>query len=346
MVYPTSSEPASVIDSTEDPDLSWMDLVRWLLSAVVVVGVMARLMGDRSPGISTVFYATPLPVLATLTAALALLNWSSRRRMVRWAVCTVLLLLGVVFEDWRYSPDRSSKGDLKVVFWNACRIHRGWDQVLSEVRSWDADVIALVEAGTGNETTRQKWQDGCPGYRVSLLGAGIVLLTRGESGETTVHEFPDGSRARQIHTQVRGQNLQLVVTDIQANPLLSRVQPLRQLADVVEPLADEPTLLLGDFNTPMTSDLLRPIRSRYLPAFDVAGRGYRPTWPQPFPVLAIDQAWVSPQLEVTSCRHLWTNASDHRPVYLTVRASSEQDVSKNQTHSPITARTTVATESH
>ncbi len=55
--------------------------------------------------------------------------------------------MGIVFEDYRSTPSRSSEADLKVVFWNACRIHRGWDNVTAEARSWDADVIALVEAG-------------------------------------------------------------------------------------------------------------------------------------------------------------------------------------------------------
>jgi endonuclease/exonuclease/phosphatase (EEP) superfamily protein YafD len=289
---------------------------------------MARLMGDQVSGVATIYYAMPLQVLAALTATLAALNWGTTRRVIRWSVCTLLLLLGIVFEDFRRVPDRSSESDLKVVFWNACRIHRGWDGVTAEVRSWDADVIALVEAGQGTETNRKKWQDGCPGYRVSLLGAGIVLLTRGESGRTTVHEFPDGSRARQIRTTVRGQELQLVVTDIQANPLMSRREPLALLTEVVTPLAEGPTLVLGDFNTPVQSELLKPMRTNFVSAFDAAGQGYRPTWPQPFPVLAIDQAWVSPQLEVTSCRHLWTNASDHRPVYLTIKSEPEPVVTQ------------------
>jgi len=306
----------------------WMSRARFFFATILVIGVMARLMGDSVRGVSTIYYAMPLQVLATLTALLAVLNWGQKRRVVRWSVCTLLLVLGIVVEDYRSSPNRSSEADLKVVFWNACRIHRGWDNVTAEARSWDADVIALVEAGPGTEETRQKWQAGCPGYRVSLLGAGIVLLTRGESGQTTVHEFPDGSRARQIRTTVQGQELQLVVTDIQANPLLSRREPLIQLADVVTPLAAGPTLVLGDFNTPVNSELLKPLRENFVSAFDAAGQGYRPTWPQPLPVLAIDQAWVSPQLDVTSCRHLWTNASDHRPIYLTIKSEPRSPVTQ------------------
>jgi vancomycin resistance protein VanJ len=293
------------------------------LYGVVAVGVFARLVRDQMFGLSTLYYGLPLPVLAVVTLALTVLQRRERKRAIRWAICTALLIAGIWTDDWRGQPDRSESRDVKVVFWNACRIHRGWDHVTAEVRSWDADVIALVEAGIGTEESRQHWQTGCPGYKVSLLGAGIVLLTRGESGESTVHEFPDGSRARQITTTVHGQALNLVIVDIQANPFWSRREPLAHLAQVVKPLAGESTLVLGDFNTPADSALLAPLRSEYTMAFDLAGQGYRATWPIPLPVLAIDQAWASPRVDVTSCRHLWTRASDHRPVALTVRSVDE-----------------------
>lgn len=293
------------------------------LYGIVALGVFARLLRDQVFGLSTIYYGLPLPVLAVATLALTFLQRRERKRLIRWAICSVLLIVGIWSDDWRSQPDRSESRDVKVVFWNACRIHRGWDEVTAEVRSWDADVVALVEAGLGTEETRRQWQQGCPGYKVSLLGAGIVLLTRGESGESTVHEFPDGSRARQIQTTIHGQTLNLVIVDIQANPFWSRREPLAHVAEVVKPLAGESTLVLGDFNTPTDSALLAPLRSEYTLAFDRAGQGYRATWPIPLPVLAIDQAWVSPRVDVTSCKHLWTQASDHRPVALTVRSIDE-----------------------
>jgi endonuclease/exonuclease/phosphatase (EEP) superfamily protein YafD len=247
-----------------------------------------------------------------------------RKRALRWAICTGLLGVGVICEDWRLLPDRSETRDLKVVFWNACRLNRGWEGVTAEIRSWDADVIAMVEAGLGErDSLKAQWHEACPGYKVSILGAGIVLLTRGESGTATVHEFHQGSRARQIQTTVQGQKLNLVIVDIDANPFRSRDPALGQLIEVVNPLATEPTLVLGDFNTPADSALLEPMRPRYSLAFDLAGQGYRATWPIPLPVLAIDQVWASNQIDVTSCKHLWTKASDHRPVSLTIRGASE-----------------------
>ena len=304
----------------------WSCLHGWTvcgLYAVVALGVFARLVRDQVFGLSTLYYGLPLPVLAVVTLMLTVLQRRERQRAIRWAICSALLMAGIWTDDWRGQPDRSESRDVKVVFWNACRIHRGWDDVTAEVRSWDADVVALVEAGVGTEETRRRWQTGCPGYKVSLLGAGIVLLTRGESGESTVHEFPDGSRARQITTTFHGQTLNLVIVDIQANPFWSRREPLAHVAEVVTPLAGGATLVLGDFNTPTDSALLAPLRSEYTLAFDLAGQGYRATWPLPLPVLAIDQAWVSPSVDVTSCRHLWTRASDHRPVALTVRSVEE-----------------------
>lgn len=317
---PTLPTPTTTVDSLGSRLRNWTVCG---LYAVVAVGVFARLVRDQTIGLSTLYYALPLPVLAAVTLMLTVLQRRERQRAIRWAICSALLMAGIWTDDWRGQPDRSESRDVKVVFWNACRLHSGWDDVTAEVRSWDADVVALVEAGIGTEETRRQWQTGCPGYKVSLLGAGIVLLTRGESGESTVHEFPDGSRARQIATTVHGQKLNLVIVDIQANPFWSRREPLAHLAEVVTPLAGGATLVLGDFNTPADSALLAPLRSDYSLAFDLAGQGYRATWPLPLPVLAIDQAWVSPSVDVTSCRHLWTGASDHRPVALTVRSADE-----------------------
>ena len=319
----SSSKPDPELLACPDSQESyWQFARRWGVRGliwIVVLGVIARLVRDQLAGFSTLYYALPLPLLAGVTLALTCLERREWKRMVRWGICSALLLMGVVTEDWRGQPDRSETKDLKVVFWNACRIHRGWDKVTAEVRSWDADVVAMVEAGAGDEEPREHWKQGCPGYKVSLLGAGIVLLTRGESGESTVHEFEDGSRARQIQTTVNGQTLNLVIVDIYANPFSSRREPLDQLAQVVSPLASGTTLVLGDFNTPADSALLDPMRSHYTLAFDLAGQGYRRTWPIPLPVLAIDQVWASSSVDVTSCRHLWTRASDHRPVALTVR---------------------------
>lgn len=303
---------------------SWgASCLRRALYGIVFIGVIARLAGDQAPLLSTAFYALPLPVLAGSTLLLTVMNFRQRARAIRWGVCSALILIGIYTEDWRHQPDRSQTNDLKVVFWNACRLHRGWDQVTAEVRSWDADIVALVEAGTlPREELRQKWMDGCPGYKVSILGAGIVLLTRGEAGQSTVHEFDRGSRAREIMTTVRGQSLKLVIVDIQANPFYSRNQPLQQLAKVTDTLSRESTVIVGDFNTPADSLLLEPLKSNYTMAFDQAGQGYRATWPIPLPVLSLDQAWTSAQVEVTSCQHLWTRASDHRPVALTVRGEA------------------------
>lgn len=320
-----SSNSPSIVDHPQtDDSRSWRALFRrWCVRgviAVLVVGVVARLTRDQVGGLAIIYYALPLPLLACLPLMLAWLEIKDRKRALRWAFCTALLGLGVLFEDWRQQPDRSETKDLKVVFWNACRINRGWEEVTAEIRSWDADIVALVEGGVGEkDAMKARWHESCPGYKVSILGAGIVLLTRGESGTATVHEFYKGSRARQIQTTVQGQSLNLVIVDIEANPFRSRNIALKQLVDVVNPLAGKPTLVVGDFNTPADSALLEPLRNQYSMAFDVAGQGYRATWPIPLPVLSLDQAWASPHVDVTSCRHLWTCASDHRPVSMTIR---------------------------
>ncbi len=56
----------------------WLSRVRFFFATILVIGVMARLMGDSVRGISTIYYAMPLQVLAALTALLAVLNWGKK----------------------------------------------------------------------------------------------------------------------------------------------------------------------------------------------------------------------------------------------------------------------------
>ena len=87
--------------------------------------------------------------------------------------------------------------------------------------------------------------------------------------------------------------------------------------------ADHPTIIVGDFNTPVDSVFLNPIRQTYRHAFEVAGTGYLATWPIPAPVIAIDHCWVSKHIDVTACRIKWALHSDHRPIVTDLSINSK-----------------------
>ena len=99
-----------------------------------------------------------------------------------------------------------------------------------------------------------------------------------------------------------------------SSPLYQRGGPLAVIAEVAEAAADRPLLVLGDFNTPLDSAHLAPLRRIHENAFESVGAGYRPTWPAPLPLLALDQVWGNERLRFDRCRHGWSTCSDHRPV--------------------------------
>ena len=111
---------------------------------------------------------------------------------------------------------------------------------------------------------------------------------------------------------------QLVLVDVQGTTKRSRYRPLSELERRLEPLADQPVLIVGDLNTPTDSVFLRPLRQSYRNAFESAGRGYAATWPVPLPLLALDQAWFNAGLQASRCELDGSWVSDHRAVVVDV----------------------------
>jgi vancomycin resistance protein VanJ len=70
--------------------------------------------------------------------------------------------------------------------------------------------------------------------------------------------------------------------------------------------------VMGDFNAPIESVWLDRFRSEFREAFLTAGAGYAPTWPDPAPVLKLDQIWLNRRLDVRRAWQTRTWRSDHR----------------------------------
>ena len=99
-------------------------------------------------------------------------------------------------------------------------------------------------------------------------------------------------------------------------PLSSTLQT-QQLDDIAAHLSgpDEArTILVGDFNTPLDSAYIAPLRKEMTNAFEASGSGCAATWPMPLPVLSLDQVWTTPSLRPVRCEHFGSWRSDHRAV--------------------------------
>jgi endonuclease/exonuclease/phosphatase family metal-dependent hydrolase len=71
------------------------------------------------------------------------------------------------------------------------------------------------------------------------------------------------------------------------------------------------TIILGDFNLPYESMLLKEIKGNFNHAFTNKGNGFRETWFWNIPLLSIDHIWVSKDLNILKTEKVATFKSDH-----------------------------------
>lgn len=299
---------------------SWR-LVPLALVLLCAAGIAVRLLVQDAfgPRLAAFYYATP-PVVLAGVALFAGLLWLARRQFL---VAAITLGLSATCGVWTWStawfdntPLAITDTHRRVVFWNAARGARGWDNVAHTVLHQDADLIALAESGANLPKMNALWRQILPdGYRYVVFGSGLTLIAKADitpvaSGrlhatygwyEHSVLHFDDDP----VH---------VVIVDIKSNPMRARWIPLEALQDVLEPLAGQPVIVLGDFNTPTDSIHLASLRQHYRNAFEIAGQGYAATWPLPLPVLAIDHIWVSNEIAAAACEMRSTTVSDHRMV--------------------------------
>jgi endonuclease/exonuclease/phosphatase family metal-dependent hydrolase len=208
---------------------------------------------------------------------------------------------------------------MRILCWNTCRGELGWNRVAGVVNEIQPDVAGLVEAGGTGDDRRAFWNAACPGYHVSMLGGGIVCLTKELPSDGIAVNLPGHGEYRQLDVTARGQTMTLLIVDLQSNPLHSREAKLERLAVDANALSGRPVVIVGDFNTPADSVHFDDLRQRHRQAFDESGAGYMATWPIPLPVLCLDHVWVNDRVRVDHCTHRWTSVSDHRPVVVEVR---------------------------
>jgi vancomycin resistance protein VanJ len=296
-------------------------LVIWLLAVL-----LRLLVQDRSREIAYFYYATP-PTVLTLVAVAATTWWLVARRWRRALVPLALALGSGIWaghNTWFHHAPRARATDgIRVMFWNAAHGTFGWPRVADRIRRIGADVVALDEGNDGHSDMAAVWQELLPEYRAYLFDVGITLLTRvditpvdsGMLGGDWMMAF--GWYAHCGMATPAGP-LQLMLVDFQGTTKRSRYRPVSELLRRLEPLADQPVLLVGDMNMPTDSVFLKPLRQTFHNAFETAGDGYAATWPMPVPLLVLDQAWLNEGVQVSRCELGWSWISDHRAVVLDV----------------------------
>ena len=294
---------------------SGLAIFAWVM--LIVVRIFVK---DSIPYLASVYYATPPVMLAVFALLFAFWMGVRKRNSVAalWMLLAACCVVWTMSESIHFSPsaavELASKKTVRVAFWNAARGRDGWEKVAADARRLDADVIGLVEAGPHSELRREYWRANFPDHQVSLLGGGFVLLTKGEASECTVSDLADMGQTRQVDVTIRGNRFRVILVDMHSTPWRFRKAGLEELARQANSFSSLPTVILGDFNTPVQSLHLAELRKNFRNAFEVAGNGYAPTWPSPVPLLMLDQIWVTEEISLQSCELGWSWVSDHRPV--------------------------------
>lgn len=299
-------------------------LVVWSLLSLAALGAVLHLT-LRDAWLwptAAVYYALPRPVLAILIGLAALAARRLSAREFRLAmVATLICVVWTVCVEFRWTARSVQKPETpswRVVMWNAAHLPRGVGVAADLIRSWDADVIGVVEAGTTYQLELEEWQRRLPEYHIARPRPQMLLISRHKIRDVELLSIGRHSDVALVRIERHTEVLDIALVDIISSLSYGRAEPLRRLSQVLDAQDTRPHVVMGDFNTPPESVWFEPLRQQYRIAFDLAGTGNRATWPVPVPVLQLDYLWVSATTTVMECDYGWTIASDHRPVSATV----------------------------
>ncbi len=265
-----------------------------------------------------------------LLALVAGACWLGLRKTRQAVACGVLTFcLFIWWHETTYVRGRGEAQEegVRILFWNVADGDMGWPGIASTIRAMDGDVVGLMEAVHGADARREFWRREFPDYSVFGPRNDMALLCRGQFLETSSIRLTDDVDAGVFKLRVADLRLRVILLDITSSLFVRRKGPLSALGDLLECQPVERLVVIGDFNTPPDSTLLRDagtvgfaLRNHLVNAFEEAGRGCHATWPVPVPLIATDQVWLSPDLDPGRCGLVSTRLSDHRAVVVDVAA--------------------------
>ena len=313
-----------------------------MILAVVLIGLCVRIsVRDEVPYLATIYYSTPLSLLffGSVTAWLLLRKQCSA--VTRYTLTALTIGCAVAFGMLHYHTpmptdsaqsaaaidviegnENRSRSAMRIAFWNVARGRFGWDAVFEAIEDFDADVIGLVECTEPWGKLTDRLQTDFPDYEVARFDHGMVILSRfpivsfenRECKVANINSLKPIAYFGLAHLRMGAHSLPVIIADIDSDPLYFRKRPIESLLSIANEFQNQPTVILGDFNTPTDSVFVAGLRTDYANAFEQAGHGIDCTWPVPFPVMAIDQMWVSRHWKLRTTRLGWSWLSDHRPI--------------------------------
>jgi endonuclease/exonuclease/phosphatase family metal-dependent hydrolase len=201
----------------------------------------------------------------------------------------------------------------------------GWPRIAEYVSGAAPDLVGLVEAGGSTTEWRQFWGRQFPDHEVYLAGGGLVVLSKGEIVEKRVLRLEGPSTCADVQIDIDGRRVRVLLVDAIVGPFTNRRSVVEKVFELASAKPELPTIVMGDFNTPIDSVWFDAAREDFIHAFEEAGSGMFTTWPVPLPILAIDHVWVSREFQVDCASIGWSWVSDHRPIVTDLALPGEPD---------------------
>jgi hypothetical protein len=234
--------------------------------------------------------------------------------------------LGPVSSDWEAARQRGE--GIRVVSLNCAG---GSPEAAMQIAPYNPDIVLLQESPSREETERVGRR--LFGEQAAVLwGPDASILARGSLQPRPLPRALQSYCAQARLRLPNGFQTEVFSLRLQPAPLRTdlwnpdcwrammrdRRQRRLQLQAVVHRLAATPTpvpvILGGDFNAPQGDAIFQSLRPRLRDAFAEAGRGWGNTITADYPVLRIDQVWVSERLRPVRVVARRLQSSDHRLV--------------------------------
>ncbi len=269
------------------------------VAIIIALLIIHFVLKDSSFKKSLLFYSFPLPIIILIILGLTIfLSRKVRRYNLILAAVLLVVWLGRSFKV--NLPEDIIDTDIEVVFWNASH-DRGFQEAFNENEAVP-DVLVLVEMSKNKiKDLQQKY----PNYYFyeSEEGIGIFSKTPLEI------EWEKSSKFSTIVLKFKTEGVIFYAVDGVASMDVPRAWGLKYINSLIE--EKEKTILLGDFNIPLESTLLKLIEVNFNNAFAEKGNGFRETWFWNIPLLSLDQIWVSKDLKILKTEKISTFKSDH-----------------------------------
>ncbi|MDX2176789.1 MAG: endonuclease/exonuclease/phosphatase family protein [Candidatus Sumerlaeia bacterium] len=261
-----------------------------------------------------VYLPAAAAVLPALLGALVLPGRRSARAGLAGAAM-LLGALGVLREQPALlppgGPDEAGEGEVRAVVFNVQTYNSASPKRIGELlRAERPDVVGLLEATVNGRVPEELKRSLGPEYRW-VVARRLAVAARAPLGATRRIESGAGAYIFRSEAQLGGGPAAFYLVDFPWP--LERDAPAL-FAELEGVLAAErlPSVVVGDFNTPRQSRLLRRAFAGWTD-LSVAPDGPRhlATWPAEAPIWQIDHAFASEHFVARSARFFGAGASDH-----------------------------------